>query len=357
MPHYALAALTHVATQMSSKWLEDPGDPGVQSSAHMDVILEKCKSNGIASVTGDDWLRFLRWDLEKERGLLPWLTRFHSSGLISLEQLSTVAAEHFRAVSANGASSVFIGSDQYPKLLRHIARPPLFLTVLGNSGLLTLRHVAIIGSRKASYDALRMSVEVGLTLAKHNFVVVSGGAIGCDIATHEGMLASDADHIKALVVFAGGLSGFFPRCNSRAFREILERGGLLISERLWHQDARPRDFPARNRIVSGMSESVAVMAAAERSGSLITAQEALEQGRDVYVFLPRSCGHDVRFKGSLNLVADGARSFSEPHELVDNLAGDADELFCSDSGSARDTCQAVDTLGTLVREPIKCNQF
>lgn len=350
MTNLVTIALTHVATQITGKWLDAPDMLAIEPSTELNLISSKCASDGLASISEAEWLEFLKSEIYSHDPILAWLAPLCKSERITLNQLAESTFQHFDAVLKNGAENVFIGSDSYPTLLQHITRPPLCLTVLGNQELLTLRHVAIIGSRKASYEALRMSVELGAALTGCNVGVVSGGAIGCDIAVHEGMLATTVEQINAIVVFAGGLSSLFPRCNARTFRDILSRGGAFVSERLWHQGVRPRDFPARNRIVSGMSESVAVMAAAERSGSLITAQEALEQGRDVYVFLPRYFDQDIRIKGSVNLLADGAYSFSQPHELVENLISTGDQLFSSPLALARETCQAVRTIGTFERE-------
>jgi DNA protecting protein DprA len=347
-----LVAITHVITQVTGRWLQVPKvlDSEVEFE-RFKTIISKCQVDGLSSLTADDWLFLLEGELSEERSRLPWLRGFVGAGQLDLRAVAQVASRHFCAVREYGASVIFINSDGYPERLRQIARPPLMLTVLGDSRILTLRHIAVIGSRKASYDSLRMSVDVGRSLASIDIGVVSGGAIGCDIAVHEGMLTSDQAQVRAIVVLAGGLCSFFPRCNSGSFNNILERGGAIISERLWYQGVRPKDFPARNRIVSGMSDVVAVMAAAKRSGSLITAHEALEQGRDVYVYLPADHQWDVRYDGSMNLIADGAVWFSEPTELIEQLYSGA-EFFCSDWPLISDACQVRPTLGTFEREQL-----
>jgi DNA processing protein len=189
-----------------------------------------------------------------------------------------------------------------------------------------------------------MSVAVGRSLAELGRVVVSGGAIGCDIAAHEGVLQNTKNPAGAIIVFAGGLSSRFPRCNERVFRSVLDHGGLFVSERLWYQDVLPRDFPSRNRIVSGMCEATIVMGAAMRSGSMITAQEALEQGRDVFVFEPSDT--DIRFDGSRSLITEGAQAFKEAAEVLE-LTKSADLLS---QIALSQSCQIGVDLGTFYTE-------
>jgi DNA processing protein len=352
MTHDVLTAVTHVASQVLGKWIDDPIYLEDQVSPVISRVVAKRNEHGLAGISEEDWFDILDADIESDIPSLPWLRPSLASGKINLKVLSATAYRHFMAVEEAGAESISIHSADYPPLLRYIARPPLCLTAMGNSSILSLRHISVIGSRKASYQALRMSVEVGLSLNERGVGVVSGGAIGCDIAVHEGMLSSTTEDVNAIVVFAGGLSSLFPKCNKRTFSEILDRGGVCLSERLWFQGVKPRDFPSRNRIVSGMSDSVAVMAAVERSGSLITAQEALEQGRDVHVFLPMGFEHDVRFGGSAQLVLDGAYVFSEPSQLVQSLFPPHDEIFGRILGATRVSCQGAKTIGTFETEPI-----
>jgi DNA protecting protein DprA len=203
----------------------------------------------------------------------------------------------------------------------------------------------VIGSRRASYEALKTTVDVGLECARSEIGIVSGGAVGCDIAAHEGMLVSGMTNIQAIVVQAGGLVGLFPKSNLGTFSEILLRGGAIISERLWFQAVRPHDFPSRNRIVSGMCEATVVMAAALKSGSLITASEALEQGRDVYVFA--SGLNDVRFEGSTQLIHDGATPFLSAAELMTILSLNYGDLSLVEPSQQADYCQEDLNVGTF----------
>ncbi len=213
---------------------------------------------------------------------------------------------HLKAVESRGATICFPGDAIYPPNLAHIADFPLALVCLGNSGNLSRAAISCVGSRRASPRALNASFLTGAGLARLGWQVVSGGAFGCDIAVHRGVLTQNP--ALATVVFAGGLEALHPSGNSRVFAEILASGGVLVSERMWHAPSLPHDFPVRNRIVSGMSSAVVVLEAAERSGALITARTALDQGRDVWVLDPAP--DDIRAAGGLRLVESGAKVFT-----------------------------------------------
>jgi DNA processing protein len=305
--------LTHVASQIIGRWFPAPR-----------VSPEKMYGqSGLSEPTFRD---LIEWDLADDDPVFKWLWPYVESGRVTLRALIDAAERHIDHALRDDGHLIFIDSPRYPVNLRAIARPPLVLSALGQLDSLPRRSVGVIGSRRASYESLKASVDVGRALARHGFTVVSGGAIGCDIAAHEGVL-SEPGSVGAVVVFAGGLSSRFPRCNERTFNEILERGGVLLSERLWSQRVMPYDFPARNRLISGISESVVVMGASLRSGTMVTAREALEQGRDVYVF-DHSLSTDIRMEGSSNLSQDGALLFERADELMGFLScddGDFDE--------------------------------
>jgi DNA protecting protein DprA len=341
-------ALTHVATQLTGKWLPVPRTPnGIQHDLNSSMIDKFC-TGGFSSLHEDDWHEILEFDASSFLPSLVWLEPMLRSKRLSISVLAEAAAIHFSSTQHAGGQTITINSAQYPELLKNIAKPPLCLSILGNLDRISEDRIAVIGSRKASYQSLRAAVDVGICLAETSWGVVSGGAIGCDIAVHEGMLASNIQELSAIVVFAGGLHSKFPRCNERAFRDLYNRGGVFISERLWFQDVLPRDFPARNRIVSGLTSATVVMAAAIRSGSLITAQEALEQGRDVFVY--DQDDQDVRLDGSKKLLQDGAYPFRSALELMEILADSYDSSQTAISARQTTTCQSSSYLGTFDTE-------
>jgi DNA processing protein len=185
---------------------------------------------------------------------------------------------------------------------------------------------------------MRESFELGRGLAlMPGVAVASGGAFGCDIAAHHGVLDAGTRPAAAVVVFAGGLGCLYPRAHARIFAKLRERGAALLSERLWSAGCRPRDFAARNRIISGMAVRVFVMQAAARSGAAITARVATEQGREVSVLVHPE--RDVRAAGSRELLQDGAEPLASADEYLDRISPE------DTSKAAQDTVSRVETPG------------
>ena len=343
-----LAALAHVCSQVVGRWLPLPTH--VQNHPNKETSRAELlfKDSGFSGLDMTAWSEILVNETSCFTPDLPWLALLLQRRDISIEHISEAAFRHFSCVEkAKGRYVGFYDCD-YPPLLKYIARPPLGLSILGDVELLSAPSIAVIGSRRTTYEALRAAVEVGLICQRRGLVVVSGGALGCDIAVHEGMLVASDDPVRAVVVQAGGLNAMFPRTNERVFSEILSRGGSIISERLWFQEVRPHDFPSRNRIVSGLSSATVVMAAAVRSGSLITATEALEQGRDVYVFCHDAS--DVRFEGSARLIEDGATPFFSADDLINNFSFDYSALTSSQQVARTSSCQSHREVGTFIRD-------
>jgi DNA protecting protein DprA len=345
-----LTAITHIGTQLMGRWFPLPKlSEALISEPLSSRTVDKYSEGGFAGLDQLSWMEVLEMDTYSFRPALQWLESALRARKISLQLLAEAAVKHFQGTFEGAGSTISIHSSAYPPLLRQIARPPLCLSIVGNPAILRNDAIAVIGSRKSSYESLRASIELGMVFAESSpWGIVSGGAIGCDIAVHEGMLASRMETISAAIVFAGGLHNRFPLCNTRAFREVIDRGGVLISERLWFQDVLPRDFPSRNRIVSGICGATVVMAAAPRSGSLITAHEALEQGRDVYVF--DTGDDDVRLAGSRQLICDGALPFSSPHELIEYLSQCYDEEVYEFQEPPTKPCHLGDNFGNINAE-------
>jgi DNA processing protein len=175
---------------------------------------------------------------------------------------------------------------------------PAVLSAIGDLGLLGRPTLAVVGAREASMAACRLAGELAGALGAAGFVVASGLARGIDGAAHQAALATGT-----VAVLAGGIDQVYPPQNA-GLHAAIAAGGLLLSESPWGAPPVARAFPRRNRIVSGLSKGVVVIEAAARSGSLITAHRAAEQGRDVFV-VPGSPA-DPRYAGSNSLIRDGA---------------------------------------------------
>jgi DNA processing protein len=203
--------------------------------------------------------------------------------------------------------------DGYPERLRHIPDPPIVLWTRGDTALLSRRAVAIVGSRAATPVALAIARRLGRDLAGRGLVIVSGMARGVDAAAHQGAL--DAGGETAAVLGSGADVIYPPEHVPLATR--IAATGVLVSELAPGTPPRPKHFPLRNRIISGVSEAVVVVEASERSGSLITARAALEQGREVLA-VPGNV-LSGRSRGCHALIRDGARIVETAEDVLEQL--------------------------------------
>ena len=332
-PIEAFTIVTHVASQLIGRWLAPPCQltPG---SVQWDINLRKSSITDFFDLTQEDWEDFMWADKQNLVPTLRWVARLCAKRAGFISEVAAATFVHLRNVKANQGCVLLFCDPHYPQNLRVIAKPPLMLTYIGSIEALARQKISVIGSRQANYFGLCQSMRLGELLAETSICVVSGGAIGCDIAVHLGMLASHVTEIGACVVFAGGLGKLYPRRHADVFSRILNRGGLLISERLWWQCSFPRDFPIRNRIVSGLSQYVVVMQAGDASGAMITADEALEQGREVFVLEHDPL--DIRSLGSKKLLDDGAIGFTSAEDIagIFKLALDGPDLTDAGIGMA-----------------------
>lgn len=305
-------ALAHVASQLVGKYLT------LELCNEENWPQAKADNRPLESWTLKDWSFYVK-DVFFKDPKHPKLSKVRRKLLDQGLSLASEVYKFFQETCENNGKIVLISDSCYPKLLSHIQDPPLALTAVGNLKLLQAPSLSVIGSRRASAETLKECYELGIRLAQFSINAVSGGAYGCDIATHLGVLAASEGKCMATVVFAGGLAKLYPRGNSQAFSEIVHQGGLCISERLWGQIAKPADFPVRNRIISGLSYELLVMQAAAKSGSLVTAKKALDQGREVLVRRPHdSLYPDGGSEGSRELIAEGAYSFGSVDELLNH---------------------------------------
>lgn len=204
-----------------------------------------------------------------------------------------------RAGRDAGARLIFAGEADFPSDLSDLEDAPPFLWALGDTSVLARPRVAIIGARNASSLGLRMARALACDLGQAGIVVVSGLARGIDAAAHASALPTGT-----IAVMGGGVDVLYPQENARLARDIVAAGGLRISEQPMTLTPQARHFPIRNRLISGLSRAVIVVEAAMKSGSLITARAALDQGREVMA-VP---GHpfDTRAGGCNALIRDGA---------------------------------------------------
>jgi len=211
-----------------------------------------------------------------------------------------------------GARPVFTIEPGYPALLAVIDAPPPMLYVKGRTELFTKPAIGIVGSRDASAAGIKLSRQFARELSISGFVIVSGLARGIDAAAHEASLDGGT-----VAVLAGGADIVYPPEHAALQAQIAE-GGCLVTEQPPGFVPRAKDFPRRNRLISGLSLGVIVVEAARRSGTLVTARFAGEQGREVFA-VP---GHplDPRAEGTNQLLKSGATIATEPQDVLDTLA-------------------------------------
>ncbi len=219
-------------------------------------------------------------------------------------------------------------APHYPALLREIPDPPVALFVKGRPEVLNELQIAIVGSRKPTRAGCRLAGEFAAQLVEYNVTVTSGLAGGIDTCAHRGSLSADG---KTLAVLGHGLDMIYPAGNRKLSEEIAASGALVSEYPLGHKPL-PHHFPARNRIISGLSLGVLVVEAAAKSGSLITARHATEQGREVFAIPgsirnPMSAGCHALIRDGAKLVGDIRHIFEE----IGPLAG-----FVSERGLAED---------------------
>lgn len=208
-----------------------------------------------------------------------------------------------------GATLVFHGEAAYPPLLATTDDAPAFLSIRGSIDLLKKKSIAVVGARNASLNGQHFARQLAGDLGRSGLSVVSGLALGIDAAAHARALASGT-----VAVLGGGVDVLYPRQNQQLYDAIAE-SGALVSEARPGERPTARHFPRRNRIISGMSRGVVVVEASPRSGSLITARLAAEQGRDV--FAVPGAAYDPRSSGTNRLLRDGAIMTENIDDILD----------------------------------------
>lgn len=274
-----------------------------------------------------DWLRLARSETVGPRTFFALLQRFGSVGpaLDAAPELSRRGGRSIRMASADDAEREIealeaIGGRliawceaDYPEALAAIYDPPPVITVRGNAAVAGGRCIAVVGARNASAAGRRIAREISAGLGAAGLVVASGLARGIDGAAHEAALETGT-----VAVMAGGLDSVYPPEHEELFAAIVERGAA-ISEQPPGTTPTARHFPPRNRLISGLALGIVVVEAALRSGSLITARMALEQGREVFA-VPGS-PLDPRCRGANGLLRQGAALTESADDVIVALEG------------------------------------
>lgn len=225
--------------------------------------------------------------------------------------------KYLEEIKSWGINWVTIFDDNYPKPLSQIYDPPIVLYFKGEISPSDERAIAVVGTRKITGYGKAVTENFVADLVKAGLTIVSGLARGVDSCAHQKTLNEGG---RTLAVLGGGLNNIYPPENISLSEKIIDGHGAIISEFPPDYPSMPGNFPARNRIISGLSKGVLVTEAAQDSGSLITARLALEQGKDVFA-IPGPITSTLSY-GGIELIREGARPVVEAKEILDELGID-----------------------------------
>lgn len=214
----------------------------------------------------------------------------------------------------NKIKIITIYDDEYPEKLKEIYGCPVVLFAKGNIELLKSKGIAIVGSRNCSEYGKNISRKIAYDLANQNICIISGLAKGIDKYAHIGALAATE---KTIAVIGNGLDNVYPYENKGLCDKIVENDGLVITEYIIGTKPNKINFPARNRIISGLSEAIVVVEAAEKSGALITVDFGLEQGKEIFA-VPGNI-NSINSKGTNELIKQGAYLVSKTQDIIEVL--------------------------------------
>lgn len=213
----------------------------------------------------------------------------------------------------NDIKIINISDDNYPAKLKNTYAPPITIFAKGDISLLNSKSIAIVGSREPSKYGIYVAEKFSKELSKEGITIVSGLARGIDTFAHIGALSSFG---KTIAVLGSGIDVVYPKENAKYYREISEKG-LIISEYIVGTAPESKNFPQRNRIISGLSDGVLVVEARKNSGTMITTDFALEQGKELYV-IPGNITSNLS-AGTNNLIKEGAKLVTDVYEILEDL--------------------------------------
>ncbi len=243
-------------------------------------------------------------------------------------------------IAASNATLIPCTSPEYPQLLARTSRAPAALYVLGDPNVLHTSQLAIVGSRSPTASGRETAREFAEFFSRAGITITSGLALGIDAASHEGALKGSG---ITIAVCGTGLDRVYPRRNAKLAALIRERGGALVSEFPPRAGPLAEHFPQRNRIISGLSFGTLVVEAARASGSLITAQHALEQGREVFA-IPGSI-HSPLSRGCHKLIREGAKLVESAEDVLSEVLNFLPpQTLARVSPPPRSTCHAAPAL-------------
>ncbi len=211
---------------------------------------------------------------------------------------------------------ISIKSKQYPEKLRNIYDPPQRLYILGNKEILNKKVIAIIGSRNCTEYGKSIALKFSSELIEKGYNIISGLALGIDTYAHMGCI--DKIHTsKTIAVLGSGLDKIYPSKNIELAKKIIKSGGCIVSEYKIGTSPAKLNFPQRNRIISGLADGILIVEASKKSGALITADFALEQGKEVFA-VPGNINNTNSY-GTNELIKQGAKLVTNVNDILEEV--------------------------------------
>ena len=221
---------------------------------------------------------------------------------------------YLKYMNENGIEIITIKDKEYPDKLKVIYDPPVVLYVKGNKNILNSRSIAIVGCRMCTKYGEKVAKSLAYNLSLNNINVISGLARGIDSFAHKGALNQKG---KTIAIVGCGLDRVYPEENKILFNEIIKDGGAIVSEYIIGTKPLGRNFPKRNRIISGIANGLIVVEAREKSGTLITVDFALEQGKNIYT-VPGNIDNPNSY-GTNDLIKQGAKAITSVEDVLEDL--------------------------------------
>ena len=217
-------------------------------------------------------------------------------------------------MQVNNIKMITLNDYEYPDKLRNIYDKPIVLFAKGNLQLLKVKSIAIVGSRNCSNYGIQVAKKISYNLAKENICIISGLAKGIDKCAHIGALNAQG---ATIAVIGNGLDYIYPYENKDLYERILKNNGLIVTEYIIGTKPNKVNFPARNRIISGLSDGIVVVEASKKSGALITANIGLEQGKEIYA-VPGNIDSPMSV-GTNELIRDGANVVLNYNDVLETI--------------------------------------
>ena len=278
----------------------------------LSILSNKIKVTTIHQLLKEYKVPNIIWSLNKNELLKNFISKEEILEILKLEYRQGLE-NYLYYMKKNDIKIICYNDKEYPRKLKNIYDPPIVIYAKGDIDILNKVSIGIVGCRLCSSRGRSQAQEFAYRLATNNVVVISGLARGIDTGAHIGCIRANG---KTIAVLGSGLDIVYPLENKGVFQKIVETG-LVISEYIVGTRPEPQNFPKRNRIISGLSNGVLVVEAKQRSGSLITADLALEEGKEVYA-IPGNI-YDNNSKGTNELIKQGAKIVTSIDDIIQDF--------------------------------------